>query len=82
MRSYAMGYAGDYPLTVRPDGFSRSHPMGPGATLRHIATTEGDEWQEIGERIAGGAAPAKMFEMRLRRIGPADWPAGDAVPPL
>ena len=35
---YAMGYAGDYPLTVRPDGFSWSHPAGPGATTRYTAT--------------------------------------------
>lgn len=81
MRSYAMGYAGDYPLTVRPDGFAWSHPAGPGASMRYTATVKDGVWREIGERVPDGAAPVKMFEMRLQRIGASDWPAGDAVAP-
>lgn len=81
MRSYAMGYAGDYPLSVRPDGFSWSHPAEPGTTMRYTATIRGDEWHEIGERIVGDGTPVRMFEMRLRRIGQAEWPQGGAVPP-
>lgn len=81
MRSYAMGYAGDYPLTVRADGFSWSHPMGPGASMRYAATVKDGEWHEVGERVAEGAQPVKTLEMRLRRVGPSAWPAGEAVPP-
>jgi hypothetical protein len=82
MRSYAMGYVGDYPLTVRPDGFSWSRPAGPGGgTLRYTSTISGDEWVEVGERIAEGAAPVRVLELRLRRIGGSDWPQAGAVPP-
>lgn len=81
MRSYAMGYAGDYPLTVRPDGFSWSHPAGPGATMRYNATIRDGEWVEIGERVSEGAAPVQTLELRLRRIGDSAWPQAGAVPP-
>ena len=81
MRSHAMGYAGDYPLTVRPDGFSWSHPAGPNATVRYTATIRDGEWHEVGERIAGSAPPVKTLEMRLRRIGPTEWPQAGAVAP-
>lgn len=80
MRSHAMGYVSDYPLTVRADGFSWEQPMGPGATLRYTATVANGEWHEVGDRIAPGAPPVRMFEMRVRRIGDAAWPGGDAVP--
>ena len=80
MRSYAMGYAGDYPLTVRPDGFSWSYPAGPGATMRYTATIRGDEWLEVGERVTDGGATTQTIELRLRRIGSSEWPAAGAVP--
>lgn len=79
-RSYAQGYAGDFPLEVRPDGFTWSTPAGPGATIRYTATLKDGVWTEIGERIVEGKPPMKMFEMQLKRIGPTDWPAGGAVP--
>lgn len=78
-RSYAQGYSGDFPLEVRPDGFTWSVKMGP-ATLRYTATVKADVWTEIGERITEGQAPVKTFEMSLHRIGGTDWPAGGAVP--
>ncbi|MEA3051336.1 MAG: hypothetical protein QOG72_239 [Sphingomonadales bacterium] len=78
MHSYAMGFASDFPLEVRPDGYSWTLPQGPGGPVRYTATVKNGEWVEIGERIAGGA---KVFEMRLRRIGPGGWPAEGAVPP-
>ncbi|HYG28930.1 MAG TPA: DUF1579 domain-containing protein [Allosphingosinicella sp.] len=81
MRSYAMGFAGDFPMTVRADGFSWSHPAEPGVTMRYNATIRDGEWHEVGERVADGAAPVRAFEMRLRRIGPSDWPRAGAVPP-
>lgn len=81
MRSYAMGFVGDYPIIVRPDGFSWSHPAEPGVTMRYNATIRDGEWHEVGERVAEGAPPVRAFEMRLRRIGPSDWPQAGAVPP-
>jgi hypothetical protein len=81
MRSHAMGYAGDFPLTVRPDGYSWTQPAGPGAVIRYTATVNGTEWTEVGERSAGDAPPKKVFEMRVRRIGATDWPGAGAVAP-
>ncbi|MGA9582625.1 MAG: DUF1579 domain-containing protein [Allosphingosinicella sp.] len=81
MRSHAMGYAGDYPLTVRPDGFSWSHPAGPGAVVRYTATVKDGEWHEVGERVGGDSPPAKTVELRVRRIGAGGWPEKGAVPP-
>lgn len=81
MRSYAMGFAGDFPLTVRPDGYSWTQPAGPGASIRYTATVKGDEWRETGERVVNGRAPEKVFEMRVRRIGPTPWPQEDSVGP-
>lgn len=78
-RSYAQGYSGDFPLELRPDGFSWSIKAGP-ATLRYTATVKDGLWTEIGERITEGQAPVKTFEMSLRRIGNTDWPAAGAVP--
>jgi hypothetical protein len=78
MHSYAMGYASDFPLEVRADGYSWTLPQGPGGPVRYTATVKDGEWIEIGERIAGGA---KVFEMRLKRIGPSGWPNAGAVPP-
>jgi hypothetical protein len=80
MHSYAMGYAGDFPLEVRPDGYSWTQPTGPGSTIRYTATVRDGEWHEVGERVANGAAPTRMFEMRLRRIGDSAWPGAGAVP--
>lgn len=81
MRSHAMGYVGDFPLEVRPNGFSWQLPAGPGAIVRYTATIENGTWHEVGERIAGDSPPVRMVEMRLTRIGPSRWPAEGAVPP-
>jgi hypothetical protein len=80
MRSYAMGRTGDFPLTVRPDGFSWEHPMGP-ITIRYTATIQNGEWHEVGERVVKGREPVRFFEMTLKRIGDSDWPAGGSIPP-
>lgn len=77
--SYAQGYAGDFALNVRSDGFTWTIPAGP-ATLRYTSTVKDGVWTEIGERVVEGQAPARMFEMTLRRVGDTDWPAGNAVP--
>ncbi len=76
--SYAQGYAGDFPLEVRPDGFTWTIPAGP-ATLRYTANVKDGVWTEVGERLVDGQAPVKTFEMSRRRIGDTDWPAGGAV---
>ena len=80
MHSYAMGFAGDFPLEVRPDGYSWTQPMGPGSSIRYTATVRDGEWREVGERVTDGAAPVRTFEMRLRRIGDSAWPGHGAVP--
>jgi hypothetical protein len=79
MRSYAMGYAGDFPLTVRADGFSWSHPAEPGATMRYTATIGNGQWHEIGERVEANKPPVKVLDMKLRRLGPSSWPQAGAV---
>ena len=79
MRSYAMGRAGDFPLTPTPDGFTWETAAGQ-ATIRYTATVKDRTWHEIGERIVSGAEPFRFFEMTLTRIGDTAWPAGGAVP--
>lgn len=79
MRSYAVGRAGDFPVTVTADGFTWDHAMGP-ITIRYTATIKNGEWHEVGERIATGQDPVRFMEMTLTRIGDTDWPAGGAVP--
>ena len=81
LRTHSMGFSGDYPLTVRPDGFSWSHPAGPGATIRYTATVKDGEWHEVGERVAGDSPPVKTVELRVRRIGPGGWPERGTVSP-
>ena len=80
LRSYAMGHSGDFPLDVRPDGYVWETPAGPGAIVRYTATIRNGTWREVGERIAGTAAPVRIFEMNLKRVGDSRWPAGDPVP--
>jgi hypothetical protein len=81
MHSHAMGYVGDFPLEVRPDGYSWTQPAGPGATIHYVATVKGTEWREVGERVVNGAPPQKVFEMVVNRVGPTTWPQQGAVGP-
>jgi len=80
LRSHAQGYAGDFPLELKADGFIWSIKAGP-ATLLYTATVRDGVWTEIGERIVEGQPPVRTFEMTLKRIGSTDWPAAGAVPP-
>jgi hypothetical protein len=80
MRSYAMGRAGDFPLTATPDGFSWEIPAGP-STIRYTAVIKDGTWHEIGERITAGKEPVRFLEMNLQRVGDTDWPAGGTVGP-
>ncbi len=80
MRSWAMGRSGDFPLTVLADGYRWETPAGPGAVIRYTATVKGDSFREVGDRIAEGREPMRVFEMDLRRLGDTGWPAADPVP--
>jgi len=80
LHSHALGYAGDFPLELKPDGYVWQIPAGPGATIRYTATITKDHWREIGERIAGDAPSVQIFEMNLTRIGDTAWPAAGPVP--
>lgn len=80
MRSYAMGRAGDFPLTPTADGFVWETSAGP-ATIRYTATVKDGTWHEFGERIVPGGESFRFFEMTLTRVGDTDWPAGGAVTP-
>lgn len=80
MRSYAMGQAGDFPVTLTPDGFSWTIPAGP-MTIRYNAVVKDGTWNEVGDRIEPGKEPVRFFEMRLKRVGDSDWPGANAVSP-
>lgn len=80
MRSYALGHAGDFIIRPTPDGYVWEIPAGP-VTIRYAATIRGGVLHEVGDRLAAGKDPVRIFEMTLKRIGDADWPAAGAVPP-
>ena len=80
-RSYAQGRQGDFPFRPTEDGYVWEVPAGPGAIVRYTATIRDNRLSEVGDRIAGGAAPARVFEMVLERIGDSRWPEDGAVPP-
>jgi hypothetical protein len=80
MRSYAQGMAGDFALTVNPDGYAWEVPAGAGAVIRYRATVANGAWKEVGFRVAGAEAPVQVFEMNLKRIGETRWPVGEPVP--
>ena len=80
MHSYAQGHVGDYILTPKPDGFVWEIPAGP-MTMRYTAVIKDGTWHEVGDRIMPGKDPVRFFEMKLKRIGNTDWPAGGAVSP-
>ena len=79
--SYAHGMVGDFVFTPTNDGYVWEIPAGPQVTIRYTAIVGAGEWFEFGDRIVPGAAPARIFEMRLKRVGDTSWPAGDAVAP-
>ncbi|HYC67512.1 DUF1579 domain-containing protein [Brevundimonas sp.] len=80
MRSYANGHAGDFPLEATADGFSWTTPA-RGGEMRYVTTFKDGEWVEVGHFAMPGRDPMKVIELRLRRRGATDWPAGDPVIP-
>jgi hypothetical protein len=81
IRSYAQGRQGDFPFRPTEDGYTWEVPAGPGASVRYTATILDNRLREVGERIAGGAAPVRVFEMVLERVGDTRWPEDGAVLP-
>ena len=80
MRSYAMGQAGDFPMTLTPTAAVWTIPAGP-ATLRYTITAQNGVWHEVGERVVEGQPPTPFFEMTLKRIGDSAWPSAGAIAP-
>lgn len=80
MRSYANGNAGDFPLEVTADGFKWSVPS-RGGRMDYVATHADGEWVETGDFVMEGREPMRVIELRLRRRGDTDWPAGNPVLP-
>ena len=79
LHSYAMGNAGDFPLTRIADGYVWEIAAGP-VTIRYTAIVKDGTWHEVGDQLAPGKEPVRFFEMTLKRIGDTDWPAGGAIP--
>ena len=80
MRSYAMGFSGDFVVQRTADGFTWEIPAGP-TTIRYNAVVKDGTWTEVGDRIVPGKDPVRFFEMRLRRVGDSDWPGAGAIAP-
>lgn len=81
LHSYALGQVGDFEFTALADGYSWKMPAGPVATIVYTATITADTFVEVGDFMEPGKEPARIFEMRLKRVGNTDWPAAGAVPP-
>lgn len=79
LHSYALGQVGDFEFRALADGYSWTMPAGPKATILYTATITADTFVEIGDYMEPGKEPARVFEMRLKRIGNTDWPAAGAV---
>jgi hypothetical protein len=81
LHSHALGRVGDFAFVPTADGYRWEIPLGPAGTLRYVATVRDGELHEVGDRIAEGRAPVRMFEMRLKRVGDTGWPGAGAVGP-
>ena len=80
LRSYALGYAGDFKFMPTPEGYDWEVPAGPNAIIKYSATIKDGTLREVGDRHTPDRPPLRIFEMELKRIGDSSWPAGDAVP--
>lgn len=77
-RSYAQGYAGTFPFEATPTGYVWSTPAASGS-VRYTATITATTWNEVGDLIAEGKPPVRIFEMDLKRVGDSDWPEAGAL---
>jgi hypothetical protein len=80
MRSYALGYSGDFVVTPTADGFTWEIPAGP-TTIHYTAVVKDGTWHEVGDRIVSGKEPVRFFEMTLKRVGDSAWPGAGAISP-
>jgi hypothetical protein len=81
MHSYALGGVGDFELAITPNGYAWTLPAGPNTSIHYVATIKDGSWVEVGDLVAAGKEPVRIFEMRLKRVGDTDWPAAGAVSP-
>jgi len=81
LHSYALGHGGGFPLTLTTDGYVWEVPAGPSATIRYTAVIANGAWREVGDLIAPGKPPFRMFEMNLKRIGDTKWPSDGTISP-
>jgi hypothetical protein len=79
--SHAQGRVGDFGFVPTGDGYRWDIPLRPAGMLRYVATVRDGALHEVGDRIAEGREPVRVFEMRLKRVGDIDWPAASAVGP-
>lgn len=79
IRSHAQGRYGDFAIRPTDDGYVWEIPMGP-AMMRYTATIRDGVLKEVGDRLAPGREPLRVFEMVLNRVGDSPWPAAGAVP--
>lgn len=79
MRSWALGRSGDFAITPTDTGFVWEVPAGPGAVIRYTATFADGSWSEVGDYVAPGAPPRRIFDMKLTRIGNPGWPGAGAI---
>ena len=80
LRSYAQGQSGDFAFVPAVDGYTWEIPAGP-AIIRYTAVIKDEMLREVGERLAPGEAPLRIFEMNLERVADTDWPEAGAVAP-
>ena len=80
IRSWANGRGGDFPLWLTDTGFRWEIPAGP-ATIRYVATVEGNSWREIGTYEREDMEPMTIVDMTLEKIGETEWPLEGAVLP-
>lgn len=78
LTSWALGHGGKFAMTITDNGYYWEVPMGA-MTMRYTATLANGVWTEVGDFIAEGKAPQRVFEMNLKRVGDSDWPAAGGL---
>lgn len=66
-------------LTPTDKGYGWEIPAGPNAVIRYTATLADGTWTEVGDYVAAGGQPRRVFEMNLKRVGDTDWPAAGGL---
>lgn len=77
--SHASGFATTTELKVKPNGFAWEVPAGPGAKVQFEAVVKNGVWTEVGHYVGADGKPRKTVEMRVRKLRPTEWPAGDIL---